>query len=119
MILQFIPSDKPSTPGYRSKLLAFGIITDVIPIRAQKAREKILVEGANATMPDIDYGTHPIVTSSSTEVGGAISGLALNPFGLADIVGVVKAYTARFRAGPFQSEKKNVGILDDKQRTTS
>ena len=76
--------------------------------KAQQDGEKILVEGANATMLDIDYGTYPFVTSSQTGIGGAVTGLALNPFNIKDIIGVVKAYTTRVGAGPFPTEQINV-----------
>ena len=69
---------------------------------------KILVEGANALMLDVDYGTYPFVTSSNTGIGGAITGLALNPFKIKEIVGVVKAYTTRVGSGPFPTEQTNV-----------
>lgn len=68
------------------------------------ASKKILVEGANALMLDVDYGTYPFVTSSNTDIGGAIKGLALSPFKLKEIIGVVKAYTTRVGGGPFKTE---------------
>ncbi|KAE9365256.1 P-loop containing nucleoside triphosphate hydrolase protein [Stipitochalara longipes BDJ] len=70
-----------------TKLLEFDIVTDIVPVlqEAQRTGKKTLIEGANAAMLDIDYGTYPFVMSSSTGTGGAISGLALNPFGIADI----------------------------------
>nr|ODN98728.1 adenylosuccinate synthetase [Cryptococcus depauperatus CBS 7855] len=66
--------------------------------------KRILVEGANALMLDIDYGTYPYVTSSSTSVGGVISGLGIPTFSIKRVVGVVKAYTTRVGGGPFPTE---------------
>jgi adenylosuccinate synthase len=75
---------------------------------AFKANKKVLVEGANALMLDIDYGTYPYVTSSNTGIGGVITGLAISPFKLQNIIGVVKAYTTRVGSGPFPTEQLNV-----------
>merc|ERR1711879_383777 len=64
----------------------------------------ILAEGANAALLDIDFGTYPAVTSSSTTAGGVSTGLGLAPTKLEAIVGVVKAYTTRVGKGPFPTE---------------
>jgi len=66
--------------------------------------EKVLMEGAQATMLDIDYGTYPFVTSSNPSAGGACVGAGVNPRQIKEIVGVVKAYTSRVGAGPFPTE---------------
>jgi adenylosuccinate synthase len=58
-------------------------------------------------MLDLDHGTYPFVTSSSTGLGGAIQGLSLNPTKIKNIIGVVKAYTTRVGSGPFPSEQLN------------
>jgi adenylosuccinate synthase len=81
---------------------------------AIKANKRILVEGANALMLDIDYGTYPFVTSSSTAIGGVCTGLAIPPKMIGRTIGVVKAYTTRVGGGPFPTEQLNVGtnILD-------
>ncbi|CAG8688981.1 14824_t:CDS:2, partial [Acaulospora colombiana] len=63
--------------------------------KAIKENKRILVEGANALMLDIDYGTYPFVTSSSTAIGGVCTGLAIPPKQIGNIIGVVKAYTTR------------------------
>ena len=65
------------------------------------------VEGANALMLDLDHGTYPFVTSSSTGLGGAVQALSLNPTSISSIIGVVKAYTTRVGSGPFPSEQLN------------
>ncbi|CAF2399311.1 unnamed protein product [Rotaria sp. Silwood2] len=69
--------------------------------------KKILVEGANATMLDIDFGTYPYVTSSNCSIGGVCTGLGLPPKYIGDIYGVVKAYTTRVGDGVFPTELKN------------
>jgi adenylosuccinate synthase len=73
--------------------------------------KRIVVEGAHAFLLDIDYGTYPFVASSSTAIGGVISGLALSPFGIKEIVGVVKAYTTRIGFGPLPTELADVRSL--------
>jgi adenylosuccinate synthase len=66
--------------------------------------ESILLEGAQATMLDIDYGTYPFVTSSSPTAGGACQGSGVSPLQVQEIIGVVKAYTSRVGEGPFPTE---------------
>lgn len=66
--------------------------------------KRILIEGANATMLDIDFGTYPYVTSSNPAIGGIANGLGLAPSKYDAIVGVVKAYTTRVGAGPYPTE---------------
>ncbi|KAI4869664.1 adenylosuccinate synthetase [Hypoxylon rubiginosum] len=65
----------------------------------------VLVEGSQALMLDLDYGSYPFVTSSNCSTGGCIQGLALNPFNIKNIIGVVKAYTTRVGGGPFPTEQ--------------
>jgi adenylosuccinate synthase len=78
--------------------------------QAEATKKKILVEGANAIMLDIDWGTYPYVTSSNTGIGGVFTGLGVSPFKIKEIVGVVKAYTTRVGAGPFPTEQLNVSF---------
>jgi len=70
-------------------------------IRAQK---KVMFEGAQGTMLDIDHGTYPFVTSSSTIVGGVCSGLGVAPKHIHKVIGVGKAYTTRVGGGAFPTE---------------
>lgn len=79
--------------------------------KAFSANKRVLVEGANALMLDIDYGTYPFVTSSNTGIGGVITGLAISPFKIKAIIGVVKAYTTRVGSGPFPTEQLNVSSI--------
>lgn len=76
-----------------------------------KQKKEILVEGANALMLDLDYGTYPYVTSSSAALGGAFTGLAISPFSIKKIVGVAKAYLTRVGNGPMPTEQLNVCVL--------
>jgi len=66
--------------------------------------ESVLFEGAQGTMLDIDHGTYPYVTSSSSISGGATAGLGVAPTRITGIVGVTKAYTTRVGSGPFPTE---------------
>jgi len=68
---------------------------------------KILLEGAQGTMLDIDHGTYPFVTSSTTVTAGACSGLGLNPKDIGEVTGIAKAYCTRVGNGPFPSEDES------------
>ncbi|TPX72714.1 adenylosuccinate synthase [Spizellomyces sp. 'palustris'] len=74
---------------------------------AIQAEKKVLVEGANALMLDLDFGTYPYVTSSNTTIGGVCTGLGIPPSKIGKVLGVVKAYTTRVGAGPFPTEQLN------------
>ncbi len=65
------------------------------------SKKRIIAEGANATMLDMDFGTYPYVTSSNTTIGGVCTGLGLPPQAVETTIGIVKAYTTRVGAGPF------------------
>jgi adenylosuccinate synthase len=64
----------------------------------------VLFEGAQGAMLDVDLGTYPFVTSSTTTAGGAAAGTGLGPRRLHEVLGIVKAYTTRVGAGPFPTE---------------
>jgi len=83
-----------------------GMITDTVLLlyKAMKEGKRVLAEGANAAMLDIDCGTYPAVTSSNTTCGGVATGLGIPPHKLEARVGVVKAYTTRVGNGPFPTE---------------
>ncbi len=66
--------------------------------------DSILLEGAQATLLDVDHGTYPFVTSSSTVVGGALLGTGLAPKHLTGVLGIVRTYTTRVGEGPFPTE---------------
>ncbi|XP_049376016.1 adenylosuccinate synthetase, chloroplastic-like [Solanum verrucosum] len=86
-------------------------ITDTVHFMndAISQKKKILVEGGQATMLDIDFGTYPFVTSSSPSAGGICTGLGIAPRVVGDLVGVVKAYTTRVGSGPFPTELMGKG----------
>lgn len=89
---------------YRPKL-ADRVVDAVAFMRdAQEKNAKILVEGSQALLLDLDYGTYPYVTSSNTCLGGIVSGLALKRRNMKEVIGVVKAYTTRVGSGPFPTE---------------
>ncbi|KAK3676359.1 Adenylosuccinate synthase [Recurvomyces mirabilis] len=92
---------------YRERLKPF--VVDQVPLieSAVKGNVRMLVEGANALMLDIDNGTYPFVTSSNTGLGGVFTGLHLNPRKIKETIGIVKAYTTRVGSGPFPSEQNN------------
>lgn len=81
-------------------------ITDTTQLLWQKLESgaKVLCEGAQGTLLDIDHGTYPCVTSSSTVAAGACTGLGLAPKYLGKVIGIVKAYTTRVGNGAFPSE---------------
>ena len=72
-----------------------------------KAGKKILAEGAQGSMLDIDFGTFPFVTSSNTISAGVCSGLGVAPQKIRDVIGVTKAYCTRVGSGPFPTELEN------------
>jgi len=72
--------------------------------RAIDARKKVLIEGAQGTLLDIDLGTYPFVTSSNSVSGGACTGLGIGPTKIDRVLGVIKAYTTRVGMGPFPTE---------------
>ncbi|HYE75465.1 MAG TPA: adenylosuccinate synthase, partial [Blastocatellia bacterium] len=81
-------------------------VTDTTYFLNQAAQKgsKLLLEGAQATMLDIDHGTYPFVTSSSSTVGGACTGTGLPPSRIHKTMGIIKAYTTRVGGGPFPTE---------------
>ena len=72
--------------------------------RAIRAKEAVLLEGAQGSLLDIDHGTYPFVTSSSTTSGGAATGVGIAPTDISAVLGVVKAYTTRVGNGPLPTE---------------
>ncbi len=72
---------------------------------AARAGKKILFEGAQGTMLDIDHGTYPFVTSSTTVAANAASGAGIGPHHIGTVLGICKAYTTRVGSGPFPTEE--------------
>ena len=91
-------------------------IKDTVPMlhKAKTEGKSILMEGAQGTMLDIDFGTYPFVTSSNPTSGGACIGSGLSPRVIDCVVGVIKAYTTRVGEGPFPTELYNaVDMMDE------
>ncbi|MBW8200405.1 adenylosuccinate synthase [Flagellimonas abyssi] len=72
--------------------------------KAQTEGKKILAEGAQGSLLDIDFGTYPFVTSSNTTAAGACTGLGVAPNNIKNVLGIFKAYTTRVGSGPFPTE---------------
>jgi len=90
--------------GYAEKLKGF--IADCGPLvrKAIQDGKKVLAEGAQGTMLDIDHGTYPFVTSSNASISGVCSGLGIPPKDISNILGIMKAYTTRVGEGPLPTE---------------
>jgi adenylosuccinate synthase len=74
---------------------------------SMKAGKRIMLEGAQGTLLDLDHGTYPFVTSSSAVAGGAAVGAGIGPNRIGTVIGITKAYTTRVGAGPFPTELGN------------
>ena len=90
--------------GLAPRLLALADDVGLSMHRATKSGAAILLEGAQGSLLDVDHGTYPYVTSSSTTSGGAATGTGIAPTALHAILGVVKAYTTRVGNGPLPTE---------------
>ncbi len=93
--------------GYADKIRHYVADTSVIVYDAVKAGKKVLFEGAQGTLLDLDLGTYPFVTSSHPISGGFAVGAGVGPNMIKDVVGIVKAYTTRVGEGPFVTELDN------------
>ena len=90
--------------GYAAKLSGYVCNTALLLDEAVSRGKDILFEGAQGTFLDIDFGTYPFVTSSSTVSGGAAVGTGVSPDKINKVIGVAKAYTTRVGEGPFPTE---------------
>ena len=90
--------------GYGERLRPYVTDTALVLNRALDESRTVLLEGAQATMLDVDHGTYPFVTSSSPTAGGACAGSGIGPTRITKVIGIVKAYTTRVGAGPFPTE---------------
>jgi adenylosuccinate synthase len=90
--------------GMRERLLRLMVDTGRVIHDALKAGRKVLLEGAQGALLDVDHGTYPYVTSSNTTAGGAALGVGVGPTMVDDVIGVVKAYTTRVGEGPLPTE---------------
>jgi len=90
--------------SYKEKLAPYICDTTQLMWEILDAEKRVLLEGAQGTMLDIDHGTYPYVTSSTTVSAGACSGLGINPKDIGTVTGIAKAYCTRVGNGPFPSE---------------
>jgi len=89
---------------YAERLRPYVADTGLVLGEALDAGKVVLLEGAQATMLDVDHGTYPFVTSSSPTAGGACAGSGIGPTRISKVIGIVKAYTTRVGEGPFPTE---------------
>ncbi len=92
---------------YGRRLSPYVTDTGVVVADALAKGRRVLFEGAQGSMLDIDHGTYPFVTSSTTVAANAASGSGISPLSLDEVYGVAKAYTTRVGEGPFPTELKN------------
>jgi adenylosuccinate synthase len=90
--------------NYGKQLKGFITSTHIELNNAIKSGKNILLEGAQGTMLDVDYGSYPYTTSSNTIAGGSLIGTGIGPHNIDDIIGIVKAYTTRVGEGPLPTE---------------
>jgi len=89
---------------FREALKGFVTNTGLLLDQEIRAGKRVLFEGAQGTLLDVDHGTYPYVTSSSTITGGACSGSGVGPQNIHQVIGISKAYTTRVGSGPFPTE---------------
>jgi adenylosuccinate synthase len=90
--------------AYGERMRRWTADTTLFLANAIDAGQRVLFEGAQATMLDIDHGTYPYVTSSNASIGGVCTGLGVPPRAIHGVLGVVKAYTTRVGEGPLPTE---------------
>lgn len=93
--------------SFAQRVKPFVADTSVIVYEALRKGEKVLLEGAQGTLLDLDYGTYPYVTSSHPTSGGFTIGSGIGPNEIGEVVGITKAYTTRVGLGPFVTELDN------------
>lgn len=110
-VIEALGGEPPSAVQVADEYLAMA--ADILPFvgdvtsalhEAREAGQRILLEGAQGTMLDLDHGTYPFVTSSSVSAGGACTGTGLAPGHIDRVLGISKAYTTRVGDGPFPTE---------------
>lgn len=90
--------------GYAERLKSYIVDTTTLLNRAINKEKTVLFEGAQGTHLDVDFGTYPFVTSSSSAAGGACTGTGVGPTMIDAVMGIAKAYTTRVGSGPFPTE---------------
>jgi len=112
LILTQLLGEKPFTfeeifeeyMGYAETLRKYAEDTSLLLHKEIKAGKSLLFEGAQGTLLDVDHGTYPYVTSSSTCSGGACTGSGVSPREIHEVIGIAKAYATRVGSGPFPTE---------------
>jgi adenylosuccinate synthase len=89
---------------YAERMRQYVADTGLVLNKALDQGQAVLLEGAQATLLDVDHGTYPFVTSSSPTAGGACAGSGIGPTRVTRVVGILKAYTTRVGSGPFPTE---------------
>lgn len=92
---------------YAQILAPYVVDTVVLLHNSINDGKKLLCEGAQATLLDIDFGSYPFVTSSNPTLGGICIGSGLSPKDIGEVYGVIKAYSSRVGAGPYITEQEN------------
>jgi adenylosuccinate synthase len=100
---------REQTEQYAERIRPLVCDTAVLLNDAIARGKRVLFEGAQGTMLDVDHGTYPYVTSSSAAAGGACTGTGVPPTRISGIIGVSKAYITRVGSGPFPTESKDAG----------
>ena len=90
--------------GYRKQLGRYVRDTALFLYEANRKRKRVLFEGAQGALLDLDHGTYPFVTASNTVAGNACAGSGIGPTTIDSVIGVAKAYTTRVGEGPFPTE---------------
>jgi len=90
--------------AYADRLLPYVADTSLLLWEALAGSKRVLLEGAQGTLLDVDHGTYPFVTSSNPTAGGALLGAGIGPGAIDEVVGVAKAYISRVGTGPFPTE---------------
>jgi adenylosuccinate synthase len=88
----------------RERIIPMLVDSQALVERTVRANKKVVLEGAQGTLLDVDHGTYPFVTSSTPTAGGACVGAGIGPTRIDEVVGLVKAYTTRVGGGPFPTE---------------
>jgi adenylosuccinate synthase len=88
----------------RERIVSMLAATQPLVERAIRDKKRVVLEGAQGTLLDIDHGTYPFVTSSTPTAGGACVGAGVGPTRIDEVIGLVKAYTTRVGGGPFPTE---------------
>lgn len=92
---------------YGRRLVPYVTDTSYLLGQQMKENKRVVFEGAQGVMLDVDHGTYPFVTSSNPTAGGVMNGAGVGPKQIQDVVGVIKAYTSRVGSGPFPTELFN------------